>query len=188
MASIDWEKILRMGNSYYDRMVAVGRQPTRSQRQEALAQFTEDLEEERVAFLKRTYSPLAGKSLRNVLSVVMEGIFVSPLRSSNSIDLTAEDRGMLHRDMEQVALAMAAYRADHGSYPDRLETLAPKYIKKIPIDVFSDGPLHYQRQGKGYLLYSVGVDGEDNGGHTFDSEEPGDDLVIRVPRKETAAR
>ncbi len=64
-----------------------------------------------------------------------------------------------------VTLALRAYKMDHGAYPPTLTALAPGYIRAIPADPFSlSGPLRYKRAGAGYVLYSVGPDGKDDGG------------------------
>jgi hypothetical protein len=57
----------------------------------------------------------------------------------------------------------------------------------------ADADLHYTRQGNGYLLYSVGKNGKDDGGqgfkeweksrHASETAEYWDDLVVRVPAK-----
>ena len=67
----------------------------------------------------------------------------------------------------------------------------PKYLPAIPEDIFSGGPLRYKREGPGYVLYSVGRNGKDDGGRASwdnDQEHPGDnegrdDIAIRVPAK-----
>src|SRR5262249_61240305 len=41
----------------------------------------------------------------------------------------------------QIAFALAAYRADQGKYPPRLDELAPNYLSTIPLDLFSAHPL-----------------------------------------------
>jgi len=64
-----------------------------------------------------------------------------------------------------VSLALRAYRVEHGRYPRTLAELAPSYLRQAPGDPFAAGkPLGYRRKGDGYLLYSVGPDGVDNGG------------------------
>ncbi len=63
------------------------------------------------------------------------------------------------------ALALQAYKLEHGSYPMALSTLVPEYLKTVPIDPFAlSGPLHYKNQVIKFVLYSVGPDGEDDGG------------------------
>jgi hypothetical protein len=62
-------------------------------------------------------------------------------------------------------LALRLFRQDCGRLPERLDELVPKYLAATPVDPFSNQPLVYRRGDTGYLLYSVGPDGEDNGGH-----------------------
>jgi hypothetical protein len=68
-------------------------------------------------------------------------------------------------------LALERYRTDHGSYPARLAELVPVFIPELPLDPWSGAPLRYRLtdpatdpQGRPYLLYSIGADGQDNGG------------------------
>ena len=67
-------------------------------------------------------------------------------------------------DLTRLAFALAAYHADHGTYPAKLADLAPKYVAEVPKDIFNASELHYRPEGGGYLLYSVGVNGKDDGG------------------------
>jgi hypothetical protein len=92
----------------------------------------------------------------------------------------AESRARTREALEQVGFALAAHRADHGTYPDSLSALTPKYISRMPNDLYTEQPLNYRRQGAGFLLYSVGENGVDDGGRTFDSQPRGDDIVLRV--------
>jgi hypothetical protein len=54
----------------------------------------------------------------------------------------------------------------------------------VPKDIFAeDAPLHYKREGAGYLLYSVGPNGRDDAGRTRDDAKNGeewDDLSVSV--------
>jgi len=61
-------------------------------------------------------------------------------------------------------LALHAYLKDKGVYPPNLQTLAPKYLAKTPLDPFSDNQiLRYRLTGKRYKLWSIGPDGRDDG-------------------------
>ncbi len=113
------------------------------------------------------------------LSGVFIGTFLPGLRPICGAQANAAARF----DLSSLALALAAYHADHGKYPEQLSELAPKYIATIPRDPFNDDPLHYTRQPKGFLLYSVGRNEKDDGGRDSDSDpgEQYDDIVIRVP-------
>jgi hypothetical protein len=64
-----------------------------------------------------------------------------------------------------VALALHAYRLEHGVYPATLEELVPSYLPSIPADPFAlSGSLRYQRTKSSDILYSVGPDGKDDSG------------------------
>jgi hypothetical protein len=70
--------------------------------------------------------------------------------------------------MEQctiVALAAERYRLKHGRWPEKLDDLQP-FLRSIPIDPFGDGrPVKPKRMADGLVIYSLGRDREDNGGH-----------------------
>ena len=62
-------------------------------------------------------------------------------------------------------LALQAYRLEHGQYPERLDSLVPDLINSVPIDPFDGQPLRYRLEEEDeYVLYSVGLDGDDDGG------------------------
>lgn len=44
-----------------------------------------------------------------------------------------------------VMLALSAYRYDHESYPETLDTLVPNYLTTIPLDLNAQAPLVYER-------------------------------------------
>lgn len=90
-------------------------------------------------------------------------------------------------------LLIEAHRARHGAPPAGLDDLVPEFLDVLPVDSASGKGYGYRLltddpHGRTYLLYSFGVDGEDNGGH----EEPmkswhhpadvGVDYVINRPR------
>jgi hypothetical protein len=63
----------------------------------------------------------------------------------------------------RIGLALAAYRHDHGEFPATLDAIAPGYLKTVPLDPCTNKPLVYRRQGTGYVFYSVGANGKDDG-------------------------
>jgi hypothetical protein len=71
-----------------------------------------------------------------------------------------------------VALALERYRLDHGRWPERLDQLAPQYLTALPRDPCDGRALRYKALPDGVLVYSVGLDGEDNGG-ALNRREPG---------------
>ena len=72
-----------------------------------------------------------------------------------------------------VALALEQYRDKHGAYPETLATLAPEFLKTVPVDFMDGKPLRYQLNDDGhYRLYSVGLDCVDDGGKITKEERP----------------
>jgi hypothetical protein len=63
-------------------------------------------------------------------------------------------------------LALERYEREHGEYPEKLESLVPRFLAAIDVDPVSQGTLRYRRGGAGrpYVLYSMGFDGRDDGG------------------------
>ncbi len=63
-------------------------------------------------------------------------------------------------------LALQAYEFEHGSPPERLEQLIPRFLATLPIDPFDpEGrPFRYVRADAGPIVYSVGPDGDDDNG------------------------
>jgi hypothetical protein len=70
----------------------------------------------------------------------------------------------------ELQLALRAYKLDKGSYPSRLNQLAPQYIPAVPMDPYSNNQeLLYKSAGSTYILYSIGPDGVDDGGKPIDN-------------------
>ncbi|MCH7988179.1 MAG: hypothetical protein IID46_03395, partial [Planctomycetes bacterium] len=90
----------------------------------------------------------------------------------------AEDQSTTRLQLSKLAYALAGYRAKYGSYPQKLSQLAPRYIPKVPTDLFSGRSFRYEADLEDFLLYSVGPNGKDDGGRNNYSEPSGDDLVI----------
>jgi hypothetical protein len=69
-------------------------------------------------------------------------------------------------DVCRIGLALRAYQAEHGRYPDSLEGLAAAGWE-IPRDSFTDEPYRYRREGDGFIVWGVGPDLDDDGGKPF---------------------
>jgi hypothetical protein len=69
------------------------------------------------------------------------------------------------REALLTVLAVLCYEKEKGRYPAGLnELVAAGYLKKLPMDPYSDAPLIYQKTEGGFLLYSFGIDLTDDGG------------------------
>ena len=60
----------------------------------------------------------------------------------------------------RIALALNRCKRDTGRYPDTLGELKPQYADPIPADPFSGAEMAYVRIATGYLLSSVGENGQ----------------------------
>ena len=184
-AAVDWDRVLRLGNSWYDRMADVYGKPTRAERQAAFRKIDDD--NRKLAAAAKDWKSLGLAMLVDRRAAVSERIgqmFVVLFLPALSTVSNAEDRGAMKFDLTKLAFVLAAYRADHGAYPVRLADLVPKYVAKVPGDIFSAAELHYRLEGGGYLLYSVGVNGKDDGGKGMDDRNEGedwDDIAVRIP-------
>jgi len=63
-----------------------------------------------------------------------------------------------------IAVAIERHHLIGGSLPDSLDALVPKFLAAVPTDPFDGQPLRYKKLTKGYVVYSVGEDGKDDGG------------------------
>lgn len=71
-------------------------------------------------------------------------------------------------EMLRAAIAIQRYKLANGdAVPPSLTALVPKYLPSLPQDRMSGKPLCYRvRTNNRFLLYSVGIDGRDNGGNS----------------------
>lgn len=127
--------------------------------------------------------------------------FVTPALQSM---IAADNRANTMRDLTRLAAALAVYRAEHAGYPEKLSHLVPEILATLPVDSYHGKPYSYTRTSDGYLLFSLGENGTDDGGsneqqsifegnelnhgesHASDTQPNiptgADDISIRVPQ------
>lgn len=76
------------------------------------------------------------------------------------------------------AAAVRAYRLRHGSYP---ATLTEAGVADLNRDPFTGGAFVYKATEEGFLLYSVGEDGVDDGGKRVAEQLSGRGDVALIP-------
>jgi hypothetical protein len=54
--------------------------------------------------------------------------------------------------------------------------------RDLIFDPCADQPLHYRKTKSGYLIYSVGIDGEDDGGVPSADPKKEKDIIFEVAR------
>jgi hypothetical protein len=180
---LPWKKMLVMVNQYYDSLALAANEPDRNRRNQAYESLSRQLHKamEKATALNLGDVPVVllkpGEKLgqRNVYMLLS---LMSPAFERMQLSLDrCEQTGYL----VQIALALEMYRAEMGQYPTKLEELSPKYIPAVPKDIFSGQLPIYRRTERGYVLYSVGPNGQDDGGRTSDDQPRGDDLLIQIP-------
>jgi hypothetical protein len=84
-------------------------------------------------------------------------------------------------------ISIMRYNIDKNGYPATLSQLIiAGYLKELPKDPFSDNPLVYKQAEKGFILYSLGGDFDDDGGRRNKSdfsEEGGDHVFWPVEKR-----
>lgn len=204
LVAIDWNVLLRVGNDWYDRITDAARLPDWSARQTAFARIEADLQ--RISTdLRRPYEWVGGTLSREKRSHLVAGVMISLFLPAIHAATAAEDRGVTTLELTRLAAALAAYRAEHGDYPQSLDALVPEVLPQLPVDLYHGNPFVYAHNNDGYLLYCVGENGVDDGGSHADrdlfqgkpldhedtseaseqrSQIPAgaDDLSIRLPR------
>jgi hypothetical protein len=183
LEDIDWDSALRTGNRWYDRLAAALRLTDRAARQERLNRLEQEVGELRQ---KQAAAGGLGKGLFTARNAEARGklfgdtLVTLMLSNVNRVQQATERTEQVQQNL-RVAFALAAYQREHGRYPEKLEALAPAYLPRIPQDIFSGKALIYHPVPSAYLLYSVGVNGQDDQGRTYDDDPPGDDLRVRMP-------
>ncbi len=110
--------------------------------------------------------------------------------------LDGEDQTVAQLAGLRAMIALERHRLTHGTYPDSLAALGPEVAAQIQ-DPLGQGVLCYKvidakttTGAKAYTLYTVGVDGEDNGGkpapNVYDAlykpaEGKGFDFILSLP-------
>lgn len=65
----------------------------------------------------------------------------------------------------KLALSVERFRLSHGgALPSSLDALVPEFSPAIPRDLFDDGSLRFKTLTNGFVVYSIGIDGLDDGG------------------------
>ncbi len=85
-------------------------------------------------------------------------------------------RLLSRRRLAATALAIRLYEIDHGRRPELLSELVPVYLPRVPEDPFTENgqTLRYFPDTTHPLVYSIGVDREDDGGRSDRQRRDGD--------------
>lgn len=122
-----------------------------------------------------------------------DGAFVRSVSAAVYGTVHNHVRSLARRQATAVALACYLYRHDNGDWPPagQLSVLVPRYLRELPADPFAPAgqPLAYAAGPARPRVYSVGVDGIDDGGGGYGAlalDVPGPrlpDLVVDLQRQ-----
>jgi hypothetical protein len=165
---VNYNRALRETNELMDQLVAALRLPRFRERLDAAKAIKKAIEpyEEAESLLRNAHPARS---------------IVGPVARSAASSVILGERTVVSRDLARVALALRAYRDEKGVFPENLKVLqAAGILKEVPVDGFSDAPLIYRREEDGYVVYSVGEDGKDDGGHDPAAQKRRlEDIVVR---------
>jgi hypothetical protein len=204
LASVDWNLVLRETNDWYDRLVDAASLPDRAARCKSVDQVDADFRQMEIG-LHSASQWLVGVVSRRQRSKLVFAKMLDLFLSAVSAATDVENRANCTLGLTRLAAALAVYRAEHGAYPEKLDELAPGVLGELPVDLYNAKPFVYKRTDDGYLLYSAGENGTDDGGsheqweilegrslNDLDDAEAeklrpkipsdADDISIRVPR------
>ncbi len=86
-----------------------------------------------------------------------------------------ENEGIALQRLALTALAVENFANGTGRVPEKLEQLTPQLLAELPEDPFTGLELRYRRAERGYVVYSVGPDRQDNGGLESSHQKESDD-------------
>jgi hypothetical protein len=183
MGNVDLNVILRRSNQMFDLIVATFGYESFAVRNQEMTRVNTELGQ-RIA-LNRQPLRIAGSMLFNSRAAISE-MFADSLLSLLTHSYIHADvsqvRAQTRRDLSRLGYALVAYRAVHTKYPATLNALAPDYLSTLPVDRFVNQPLIYAPQEHGFLIYSIGANGKDDGGKSGGPGSP-DDVSLEVPTK-----
>ncbi|MEO6053585.1 MAG: hypothetical protein ABIP97_06195 [Chthoniobacterales bacterium] len=116
--------------------------------------------------INRQNSPFPSINLNRVgyfkkIKYLFVGIFLPAIEDASKKFVKTQTQN----DLARIACVLERYWIANGVYPEKLETLVPQYIQKLPQDVAIAAPYHYRLNARdNFTLWSVGFDGVDDGG------------------------
>ncbi len=124
-----------------------------------------------------------------------KNVFLDVLFPAIGSVIKTGDRIRIQSEATVVILAVQRYKLDKGRFPTSLEELVREgYVRKVPMDPYSDKPIVYKLTENDFALYSIGPDFVDDGGQPGRSRggkyhfgaEGGGDIVFWPVQKEPA--
>ena len=84
----------------------------------------------------------------------------------------ARETKIARQDAVLLALAIYRFKRDREKWPTKLDQLTNDWIDRTPIDRINGNPLRFTIKEDAPIVYSIGRDGDDDGGVRIDSDTP----------------
>ena len=145
----DWNAALTITNELMDRVAKALKTADYTEAKKLYDKFLADRDPTKVA---EQDSPAEMKMARQIVAAMLPFslLLISESRDYHVCETTAD-----------MYLAIWAYKKDHGSFPDTLKQLPPKYCDAVGTDTYSGKEIIYRRWDEEFVIYSVGPDGKD---------------------------
>ncbi len=182
---VDWNVPLEMANDWMDRYVLMASIQEPAERRAAIDVLDNDVGELALS-IKQPKRMLSAFLSRGAASERIGEMLVALVCPSTSVAIDAHDRIRTNHSLVRIAFALAAYKLNEGQFPASLNELVPDHIAELPNDDLTGEAIVYKKSDDGYLLYSFGQNGQDDGAVSLqDTVEgvEGDDVVVRMPPK-----
>ena len=145
---------------------------------------------DREAEMRKAVNAHSWAAMKLAPGVMNQPLFTSKYASRISAMLNLRQTGMViangrggvlghaaeaesYRRLIITAIALERFRVKHEHYPAGLDELVPEFLKQPAIDFMDGQPLRYRLGVDGkFVLYSVGLDGVDDGGLIPKSANP----------------
>jgi hypothetical protein len=176
--NVDWNEILRAVNRHFDSLTTIYNETTFNRRKSKIVEL-------RRLGLLPPERPATVVAEDQVPQKVADALLAQAAYLRDAI-LSVDERSVASVRLANLSLELAAYHNANGAYPTRIAEVSQQLRVEMPKDPFSGGDFLYKPVSEGYILYSVGPNGRDDGGDDPESTPPGDDIAVRVPRMRSA--
>ena len=184
---LDWDEMMRVWNDYFDRWYVKGTMRDDELETLRVTAWRKCVSLDLVLSRLRGLIEPRARTYKRISRDVAEALVVLLFARLSKL-FRLHMATVAKADVLRVAAALRAYKAGTGGFPAGLANLAPKYLKALPKDRFSDKALVYRRQGDECVVYSVGENRKDDGGvdNRYEDdvapEDEKDDIAIRFER------
>lgn len=177
----DVNETLRYGNRMYDDLVAALRQPTHAERRKLLDAIDDRVQRDGAlsrdaGALVAAYLLSSREQVRQMPARVLTGLLMPAITQVEN----AQTRVDAYAAILNAAFAVQSHFATQGEVPLSLQEIAGSNAATW-IDPFTNAPVLMKVDERGLVLYSVGQNGQDDGGRYYGEGENSDDPRIVLP-------